>query len=171
VEPDPAARRAAASDGILVSASLHDLSDERFDAVTLSHVLEHVHRPSNLLETLAKKMNAHGHLYIDTPNFDAVGHRLYGRHWRGLEAPRHLVLFNRSALQRTLERAGFANIRFHECPGALQFTQLQSRRIAIGADPYDEEAGPTGAAPGEADYRAALSGTNAEFLRVTASRV
>ena len=71
-------------------------------------------------------------IFVDTPNIEAVGHRLYGRDWRGLEPPRHLVIFNQVSFMRALAEAGFDNIRLHPRTDALAFTAAQSRRIAGG---------------------------------------
>jgi SAM-dependent methyltransferase len=170
VEPDPAARTIAAGDGVDVRPSLKDFQNSRFDAVTVSHVIEHVHDPVSLLKSLAAIMEKGAHLYIDTPNMLAVGHRIYGRHWRGLEAPRHLVLMTRKSLTAALVSTGFERVQYRDCLGALEFTQLQSRRIAAGADPYDPTGITSGVVPVPSDYGYARHGERAEFLRVTAVR-
>ena len=89
-----------------------------FDAVTLSHVVEHLHDPVATLRTCREILRADGVLWIATPNLASLGHARYGRAWRGLEPPRHLVLFTTSALVCALERAGFARISFARPAGA-----------------------------------------------------
>lgn len=170
VEPDPLARRIACSTGADVRATLSDFERrEMFDAITLSHVIEHVHRPRELLACLAQRLKVGGFLYIQTPNMDAIGHRLFGRHWRGLETPRHLVLFTPASLTKSLQDLEFHELRFHACPGAFEFTQLQSRRIASSCAPYDTMAQLTDTPPRRRDFReAARAGPNAEFITFTA---
>lgn len=170
VELDPVARAIATRNGADVRSSLQDFRDEQFDAVTLCHVIEHVHDPVGLLRSIAGRMRSGAHLYIDTPNMLATGHRLYGRHWRGLEAPRHLSLMTRTSLTETLATAGFGQVEYRDCPGALEFTQIQSRRIAAGSDPYDPLGELSGVSPGPSDYAQARYGEHAEFLRLTAIR-
>ena len=41
---------------------------------------------------------------------EALGHKRYGKHWRGLEPPRHLVLFTQNSLESSLHDAGFREI-------------------------------------------------------------
>lgn len=169
VEPDPKARELARSRGFDVRASLDEFKDETFDYVTLSHVIEHVHRPISALKQLHGMSASGGGLFIATPNMNAIGHEIYGRHWRGIETPRHLVLPTRRSLRAMTETAGYRRIEFHRSRGALAFTSLQSRRIASGADPYDHDAPlidrqPTAAEMREADGR----GKRAEFLIMTA---
>ena len=40
----------------------------------------------------------------------ALGHRLHGADWRGLEPPRHLQLFTANGLVRLLREAGFVDV-------------------------------------------------------------
>jgi 2-polyprenyl-3-methyl-5-hydroxy-6-metoxy-1,4-benzoquinol methylase len=76
-----------------------------FDAVTLSHVLEHLHDPVATLRAARAILRDDGVLWLATPNLASPGHARYGRAWRGLEPPRHLVLFTPSALRSALDRA------------------------------------------------------------------
>jgi len=79
-----------------------------FQAITLNHVVEHLHDP---LETFAQchdMLAPGGLLHIETPNFDAVGRDVYSSYWRGLEVPRHLVLFTWGSLQEALKKSGYS---------------------------------------------------------------
>lgn len=170
VEPDPVARGLAACLGIDVRASLDDFEGFQFDAVTISHVIEHVHRPIELLRQIRDHLPTGGHLFLETPNMDAIGHQIYGRHWRGLEAPRHIILFTQASLRQTLIEAGFGGLRYREQPDALEFTQSQSRKIAAGQDPYGSLSAGVAAVPSASDFLKARVGPAAEFLCVTATR-
>jgi SAM-dependent methyltransferase len=173
VEPDPVASRLAQAVGHEVRPHISDWngSDETFDAITMSHVIEHVHNPTLDLTRAFALLRGGGHLFVDTPNIDAVGHRLYGRHWRGLEPPRHLVLFNRNGLHRAIGDAGFARIRFRPRRDALPFTARQSRLISDGADPYsDAEPFSEQPWPDRSDTKRAILGVHSEFLTVTAEK-
>ena len=88
---------------------------ERFDVITLSHVIEHVADPNDLLVRLNRLLKPGGMLWLETPNIHSLGHRLYGRDWRGLESPRHLMLLNPSSLRVALSLGGFIDIeqRWH----------------------------------------------------------
>jgi len=89
---------------------------EVFDAITLSHVLEHVADPPALLAALHDKLAPGGQLYIELPNIDSLAHRRFGRSWRGIEAPRHFALPPKTALIALLTKTGFAVIRFVSRP-------------------------------------------------------
>lgn len=116
LEPDPDACAAAAATGINVSiGTLEDISwpGATFHAVTMSSVIEHMHRPREALQVCRRLLAPGGVLHLVTPNTDALGAERFGKHWRGIEAPRHLVLFNRGSLTRLLESAGFVHLTFH----------------------------------------------------------
>ena len=82
----------------------------RFDAITLSHVIEHLHDPVATLRSCAKVLKPGGRIWIATPNLDAVGRRALKQVWFPLDPPRHLVLFTRKSLRRALVAAGFGGI-------------------------------------------------------------
>jgi 2-polyprenyl-3-methyl-5-hydroxy-6-metoxy-1,4-benzoquinol methylase len=173
-EPDPEARRQAEGRGFEVRELATDWLSEprRFRFVTLSHVIEHVHDPLALLRTAASLLAPGGEIFIDTPNVDAVGHSLYGPDWRGLEPPRHLVLFSRQSLADAISAAGFGAIQFHPRTDALPFTAVQSRRIASRLDPYSSEEPAAGIPlPSVRDKLKAIWGPTSEFLTVTARKI
>jgi SAM-dependent methyltransferase len=112
IDPDPEAVSSARDAGLNVfQGTLADLDpgEQRgaFDAVTLSHVIEHLHDPADDLRRISVLLRPGGLLWIATPNPESLGFRRFGRDWRGLEPPRHLVLFTRASLERLLRRTGF----------------------------------------------------------------
>jgi 2-polyprenyl-3-methyl-5-hydroxy-6-metoxy-1,4-benzoquinol methylase len=85
-------------------------ADGSFDAVTLSHVIEHVHDPVGTLLECARVLRPGGKLVLLTPNGSSLSHQLFGKHWRGLEPPRHLHVFSKQSLPSLLRLAGFRNV-------------------------------------------------------------
>jgi len=79
---------------------------ESFDAVTMSHVIEHVPEPIQTLSECARILRPGGRLFLWTPNHSSLGCRVFGKHWRGLEPPRHLHLFSPRSLKSLLNKAG-----------------------------------------------------------------
>ena len=78
-----------------------------FDAITMSHVIEHVHHPVSLLKECRRLLKCGGTLVAVTPNINSFGHDRFGADWRGLERPRHLHLFSPKTLRVLAARAGF----------------------------------------------------------------
>jgi len=109
VDPDPSAVSYAAGQGLRVfHGTVADVPDEaRFDVIVLSHVIEHVPDPIQLLRDCERRLRpGSGRLIITTPNVNSLGHRWFKQYWRGLEIPRHLVLFSATALGKCVARAG-----------------------------------------------------------------
>lgn len=109
VDPDPAAIAYAQQRGLRVFAG--QISDvpagTRYDAITANHVIEHVVDPVSFLKKCAEYLNPRGgQLIITTPNWRSVGRRWFQSYWRGLEVPRHLVMFSPAALNQCVDQAG-----------------------------------------------------------------
>lgn len=116
---------------------LFDGQNDLFDVVTVSHVIEHVHEPRKLVEACLRILKPGGTFWIETPNFDSHGRKLFGKDWRGLEPPRHLVLFNTENLSKLLADSGFRNIRHAEWMPQFgpmyQASKNIRNRVAIGS--------------------------------------
>ena len=109
VDPDPAAVAYAISQGLeVLNGTIGDVPENaRYDVITLSHVIEHVSDPVDLLRQCGKRLcQETGRIVLTTPNFESLGSRWFGRHWRGLEVPRHLNIFSARSLRACISRAG-----------------------------------------------------------------
>lgn len=110
LELDPAAARAARKFGLHIEEGSYDLLTaypEGFDCIVCSHVLEHVHSPLDMLDKLYQALKPGGVLLLSTPNAQSQAGIFFGAHWRGLEAPRHLVIPAAPFLRDYLNAMGF----------------------------------------------------------------
>ena len=132
VEPDLAAASRAEDAGVQILADdLRALDGAaRFDVVTSSNVIEHVPDPSEFLARIYKALSPGGMLWLATPNAYSQGRRAYGRYWRGLEAPRHCVIFSPNALISTVANAGFVEVRLRPRGRGSHFAIDESVRYA-----------------------------------------
>ena len=105
-----------------------------FDVITMGHVIEHVHDPKEILVAVNRLLKPGGTLWIETPNINSVGHYFWGRHWRGLEPPRHFVIFNHGSLRSLLDLVGFEKIEFKNRPAVYAQLAAQSEAIQNGGD-------------------------------------
>ena len=111
VEPDAPAASAAKQrlgDDTLVVDDLDDpaLASESFDAVTLSHVIEHVPDPVGTLGRCRELLAPTGTLVCVTPNTRSLGARSFGASWLHWDPPRHLHLFDPTSLEQATQEAG-----------------------------------------------------------------
>ena len=137
LEPDPHAASLARAHGLTVHAGTlpHPaLPHEHYDQLTLAHVVEHFHDPLTILRECLALLRPGGRLWVQTPNLKGTGHAYWGRDWRGLEPPRHLVLFTPESLQQLLREAGFQ--RIHLLPSPLEARDMfrHSFSIRLGID-------------------------------------
>jgi 2-polyprenyl-3-methyl-5-hydroxy-6-metoxy-1,4-benzoquinol methylase len=105
-------------------------ADERFDGITMSHVIEHVHDPLATLAACRKLLEPGGWIWVQTPNIDALGHTAYRQNWRGLEPPRHLVLFTPVSLGKALQDNGFTDVTTLDAALGCDFTFRASAKMA-----------------------------------------
>ena len=113
-----------------------DFDSGGFDAVTLSHVIEHVPDPVACLDKCRQILKPGGRVVLLTPNFLSLGHQRFGRDWRGLEPPRHLHIFSPDALAECARRAGLTVGRSGSTAVNADYlakTSLAIRRSSNGA--------------------------------------
>lgn len=109
LEPDANTRRLSKE---LYGLELKDASDlyslplASFDAITLWHVLEHVHDLHAYIEQLKALLKPGGRLFIAVPNYQSVDANIYGSTWAAYDVPRHLYHFTPRAIHTLMSQHG-----------------------------------------------------------------
>lgn len=140
-DPDPTAVENARARGLDVRlGGVEAWADDEacFDAITMSHVIEHVHDPVATIRAVHRLLRPGGQFYIDTPNSDALGHQHYGPFWLGLDPPRHLAVFQWQAMTRMLATSGFHDIRCKTYP-LMNGWGRASAKIAAGISVFSPD--------------------------------
>lgn len=68
-------------------------SEEKFDVITMWHVLEHVHNLHQYIDELHNKLNDNGVVVIAVPNHDSTDRRFFKQYWAAYDIPVHLWHF------------------------------------------------------------------------------
>jgi 2-polyprenyl-3-methyl-5-hydroxy-6-metoxy-1,4-benzoquinol methylase len=175
VDPDPVSVEKATSRGLTVrQGSVEAYADMagQFDVVTISHVIEHVHDPLDVLRGAYGLLKPGGTLWIDTPNFDSNGHKAYKSDWLHLDPPRHLVLFTWGSLIAIVEKAGFTGVHRHLFSGAALRSYASSDLMARGLSPLqpEENFATVRWAARLANLVSRFSRNSSEYITITATR-
>jgi 2-polyprenyl-3-methyl-5-hydroxy-6-metoxy-1,4-benzoquinol methylase len=108
IEPNDKARAQAVKKGVNTYKSVDKLPNgERFDLITLWHVLEHIEQPEKIIKELSQRLEDHGKLILAVPNFESFDAQYYKAQWAALDVPRHLWHFAPKGIIKLLENANF----------------------------------------------------------------
>jgi 2-polyprenyl-3-methyl-5-hydroxy-6-metoxy-1,4-benzoquinol methylase len=109
LEPDADARKVALdSYGLKLADSqeLYRLQAGYFDAITLWHVLEHVHDLPAYIQQLKTLLKDTGRLFIAVPNYTAKDATIYREYWAAYDVPRHLYHFSPHSIDVLVRKNG-----------------------------------------------------------------
>lgn len=135
LEPDPGAREIAASRGVpvLPSGELSRLTPG-FDAITMWHVLEHVHNLHGYLQTIAQLLTGAGRLFVAVPNFRSADAAHYGSSWAAYDVPRHLYHFSPESVKSLMKMHGLEVVGMSPMWFDSIYVSMLSEKYARGKD-------------------------------------
>jgi 2-polyprenyl-3-methyl-5-hydroxy-6-metoxy-1,4-benzoquinol methylase len=112
------------------------LDEQRFDAIVMSELIEHVPSPQRFFKRAEELLDAGGVLYLTTPNFGSLARRMLGETWSVIH-PEHIGYFERSTLSRLAsEETGLRQIRIeaNNIAPSTFVTWLRRRSTQIGGE-------------------------------------
>jgi 2-polyprenyl-3-methyl-5-hydroxy-6-metoxy-1,4-benzoquinol methylase len=113
LEPDAtAANQALLKYNIQLQAAdnIYTIGDHEFDAITMWHVLEHVHNLHGYFKRFGELLQPSGVLVIAVPNYTSTDASIYGKQWAALDTPRHLYHFSPASMELLANAHGFTLI-------------------------------------------------------------
>ncbi|MEP6677417.1 MAG: class I SAM-dependent methyltransferase [Ferruginibacter sp.] len=109
LEPDETARGKAKELYGLEPLSIEELFNQptgSFNAITMWHVLEHVHDLHGYMDQLKRILAPAGKIFIAVPNYTSYDATIYGSHWAAYDVPRHLYHFSPTSMKLLVEQHG-----------------------------------------------------------------
>lgn len=94
----------------LVTPGNSELPWHGFDAVVISHVLEHLEDPVAFLGKIYKSMNPDGILYVAVPDIESLQFQLFGKRWEVVSPLAHFQYFSEATLSRGLRECLFTDL-------------------------------------------------------------
>ena len=113
VETNTHARDQAIRKGLRVVSSWEQLPQEKFNLISLWHVLEHVSDLDQCIQEIQKRLNTNDILLIAVPNLNAFDALHYAEYWAAYDVPRHLWHFSQRGIKQLIEPCGFELIAQH----------------------------------------------------------
>lgn len=109
LEPDHIARTKAAELYAVhpqEPAKLFELQPASFNAITMWHVLEHVHELHAYISQIEQLLAPGGKAFIAVPNYTSPDAAIYQEHWAAYDVPRHLYHFSPQSMETLLSQHG-----------------------------------------------------------------
>ncbi|RMI25178.1 MAG: class I SAM-dependent methyltransferase, partial [Calditrichaeota bacterium] len=95
---------------------LFALPEAGFHAITLWHVLEHIHRLQDYLRRIGELLNEEGRLFVALPNHTSFDGEYYREFWAAYDVPRHLWHFSPGAFTGLMKKHGFEMVQYRPMP-------------------------------------------------------
>jgi Methyltransferase domain. len=103
-------------------------TNQRFDVITLWHVLEHLQNLSDVFARLRGLLSEEGTLIVAVPNCDSYDAHYYKEYWGAYDVPRHLWHFTPHTLGLLARREGFKIEQFAPMPFDAFYVSILSER-------------------------------------------
>ena len=139
LEPDETARENAKKNyglSLQLPEELFAQIPESFDAITLWHVLEHIHELHRYLQTFQQVVKQGGILMIAVPNYTSFDAAYYKEHWAAYDVPRHLYHFSPQSMKPLLLQYGFEMVAMKAMPFDSFYVSMLSEKYKTGKNNY-----------------------------------
>jgi SAM-dependent methyltransferase len=138
-----------------------EASPTRYDLIMFHHSLEHLVDPGEALRLAASLLAPGGRILIVVPVAGSAAWELYRENWCNLDAPRHIHLLTRPAMEILAKDAGLEVLSGRSVGGLSQFVGSERYRRDIPAN--DRRSDKALFTAGElADFAARTRSLNAE---------
>lgn len=119
-----------------------DAFNEKFDAIVLSHVLEHIEEPEKIIEAIKEVLNPGGFLLLTQTNYKGIVPKLQKQNWYAWVPEQHFWHFTASGLVSWLNKYGFKKVQIayqslvHPPSKKIQLINIFNALIKSSNDQY-----------------------------------
>ena len=133
VEPSKNARDLAEHKlGIKLKTQISELGTEKYDVITMWHVLEHVPNLIDYVSQLNGLLKPKGTLVVAVPNHKSFDAANYGKHWAAYDVPRHLWHFSQRAIQMLFVKESMKVVQCLPMKFDAFYVSLLSEKYKLG---------------------------------------
>lgn len=136
VEQDDETRAYAikkSSSEVCSAKEFYDLPEDTFNAVTMWHVLEHVHDLKGYLNKIHKVLKEDGVLIVAVPNHKSYDADYYQEYWAAWDIPIHLWHFTPKTIRGLMQRNGFIVMDNIPMPFDAAYVSMLSEQYKSGS--------------------------------------
>jgi 2-polyprenyl-3-methyl-5-hydroxy-6-metoxy-1,4-benzoquinol methylase len=135
IEPDSGARNRAIKKYALTvhdESELTNIPNERFEVITLWHVLEHVPALNERVLELKRLIKPNGVIVVAVPNCNSLDAAIYKEHWAAYDVPRHLYHFAPNNMEQLFLKHGMQVFQIMPMLFDSFYVALLSEKIKSG---------------------------------------
>jgi len=135
IEPNQDARKIANNkigDFVFDVDHLIKLEKERYDVITLWHVLEHLPNIEVHIKIFKRLLKQNGTLIIAVPNYKSYDAQFYKNHWAAFDVPRHLWHFSKTAISKLVALENMKVIKTYPMLFDAFYVSLLSEKYKTG---------------------------------------
>lgn len=136
IEPGIDAKIKAEKKGLSIIGNLTHLTDQKFDIITLWHVLEHLPNLNEQIKKIEKHLKKNGTLIIAVPNFKSYDATYYKEFWAAYDTPRHLWHFSQNSISSIFNKQGLKVIKTLPMYFDSYYVSMLSEKYKTGKTNY-----------------------------------
>lgn len=136
IEQDPETRKYAADKfnfKVHNTPELYNLSPNSFDAVTMWHVIEHVHDLNDCVKKIHTILKEDGKLIVAVPNHKSFDANYYASFWAAWDIPIHLWHFHPESMKKLMEKHQFKIEKIIPMPLDAAYVSMLSEQYKSGS--------------------------------------
>lgn len=136
VELNENARKKATDKNLEIYKSLDAINNQKFDVITLWHVLEHLPDLDKQINKITSLLNKNGTLIIAVPNYKSYDAQYYKEFWAAYDTPRHLWHFSQNAIKNIFKNKKIEVVKTLPMYFDSYYVSLLSEKYKTGSSNY-----------------------------------